>query len=78
MARRLATEAAPPNELQRLLERLSHLPDRLADLPAAAAALPGGWDGAGDAGAQAKRPPPRGPDTFTARQRKKQELMGHL
>ena len=68
-------------DVQRLFERLSQLPDRLADLQqsaAAAAALPGG--GGGFPGAdQGGAPPskiPRGNDAFTARQRKKMELMG--
>ena len=71
-----ALEKVDTADVARLFERLSRLPERLADLPAAAAALPGGAWGAAPTDAAAAPKRPRGVDAFTARQRKKQQVMG--
>jgi hypothetical protein len=71
----LKAETPELPDLARLFERLAQLPERLADLPAAASAMPGGGGEAWAAEGAVKRPPAA--DSFTARQRKKQQLFGH-
>jgi cleavage stimulation factor subunit 3 len=77
----LTEELPSPQAVQFLFHRLSRLPDKLADLPESALALggsssmAGGVSAAEDAGSKRKAGVSgRSADTFTARQRKKQQL----